>query len=299
MNNKLDSDELGSDKKDEKKRQGGVADYLSAPRRKRKSFVVMAFGKGIPIDLSGAINGFVRSTFKNLAFSLPTNMDELARQVSRNIALMIVDDEFASREELLTLLRKIKEKKAGSAVPVLFLTREPEELVGVYNKILLPFHEVDEYVAFVGATQGQVFSRIKAGVETNNRRRSRRYRVDIPVTYQVLGEGKMHPGRFLDLSVHGALLKSDEGRVFKMRDQIKIHLPVTDLLPPTFGEFLRLSAKVRRLQISGDRVGVSFEFLSENQMLVLTKFVTELVQIQLTKKPASASTLISGKHLPR
>jgi len=171
--------------------------------------------------------------------------------------------------------------------------------VSLYNKILLPYHEVDEYVAYVGATQGQVFARIKAGVENNNRRKSRRYRVDIPVVYQVLGEEKPLSGRLLDISVHGALLRSDEGRVFKMRDQLKIHLPVSDLLPPTYGEFLRLSARVRRLLISGERVGASFEFMSENQLTVLTKFVTELVQLQLTRKPASASTVITGKHLPR
>jgi hypothetical protein len=294
-----DGDESGESKKEDKKRQGGVADYLSAPRRKRKSFIVMAFGKGVPSDLGGAVNSFVRSTFKNLAFSLPTTMEDLARQAARNISLMIVDDEFAPREELLALLRRIKEKKSGSNIPILFLTREVEELVKVYNKVLLPFHEVDEYVAFVGATQGQVFARIKAGVENHNRRRSRRYRVEIPVVFQVLGEEKLHPGRLLDLSVHGGLLKSDEGRVFKIRDQIKIHLPVSDLLPPTFGEFLRLSAKVRRLQISGERVGVSFEFMSESQVTVLTKFVTELVQLQLTRKPASAMTVITGKHLPR
>ena len=292
-------DENGSAKKDDKKRQGGVADYLSAPRKKRKSYIVMAFGKSMPTDLTGPVNGFVRATFKNLAFSLPVTMEELGRQAARNISLLIIDDEFAPREELLGLLKRIKEKKSGSIVPILFLTRDPEGLVSAYNKVLLPYHEVDEYVAYVGATQGQVFSRIKAGVDNNNRRRSRRYRVEIPMTYQVLGDDKVFAGRLLDLSVHGALIKSDEGRVFKLRDQVKVHLPVSDLLLPTFGEFLRLSAKVRRLHISGDRVGISFEFLSESQTTVLTKFVTELVQIQMTRKPASPSTIITGKQLPK
>ena len=282
---------------DDKPRQGGVADYLQAPKRKRKSYVVIATGKGVNVDTASLVMNFVRSQYKQFAVSTPKTLDELARQAGRNIQLIIMDDEFSELGRCLETIKIIKQKKHDVTLPVLFMTRRPEELVAAYNKILLPWQETDEYVAHVASTPSQVLSRVKAGLEASNRRRSRRYKVDIPCRFSVLGQEhfdginivpKLREGRIVDLSVHGCLLKASDGYVFKMRDQIKIHLPVSSVLTPRDGDIIRLSAKIRRVYISGEQIGVSFEHLSEKQLFIITQFVTELVESQLARRAAAS-----------
>src|SRR5690606_37548229 len=130
-------------------------------------------------------------------------------------------------------------------------------------EILLPFHESDDYIDYTRVTATQVLSKISNGLVNNNRRRSRRYQVDIPLKYFSLNHSNEMEGRLVDLSLHGAMLKSEEAKtIFKDLEQIKISLPLGKLDPAQFGDFLRLSAKVRRVRISGDMAGISFEYMS-------------------------------------
>src|SRR5438034_143710 len=78
-----------------KEKSGGkVADYLSAPRKKRKSYVLMAFGRGAQQDLSAGIEHFIRANFKGVAIAAPKSPEELFKNFSRQIVLLIFDDEF-------------------------------------------------------------------------------------------------------------------------------------------------------------------------------------------------------------
>jgi len=158
------------------------------------------------------------------------------------------------------------------------------ELIAKYNDILLPYQEADEYALYRGVPIGTVLARIKAGVENANRRRSRRYRVDIPVSYTVLSDPDPRKGRLLDLSVHGCLLQGGGSKIFNEYEQLKVHIPAQSLIPTTEGDFLTLSAKVRRVFISGEKAGLSFEYMTERQIFNLTNFLLEMVSRQVTRK---------------
>jgi len=287
-----------SEKFDDKPQKGGVADYLQAPKRKRKSYVVMALGKGVNIDTASVLNNFVKSQYKQFAVSNPKTIEELARQAARNLQLIVLDDEFGELNQCLETVKLIKQKKHDAMVPLLVMTRRPEELVLAYNKILLPWQETDEFVAHITSSQSQILARVKSGLEASNRRRSRRYKIDLNCRYSVLGEEKfdgdtlkptMREGRIIDISVHGCLLKSLDGRMFKPRDQVKIHLPVSAVISARDGDIVRLSAKIRRVFISGVQIGVSFEHMSDRQLYAITEFVTSLVALQVARRSIGGS----------
>lgn len=275
----------GQELEDRPKEKGGnVADYLAAPRKKRKSYVLLALGRAAGQDLSGGIEHYLRTNFKGVALSAPKTPEELFKNFSRQIVLLVFDDEFMDLQEGLNMVSELKQKKSSSQIPVLFLTRNPEKLIEAYNKTLAPFHETDDYVNYGRDELNHVLTKVRIGLTTNFRRRSRRYKIDMPLSYYLLTDDKMHAARLVDLSVHGGLLKSDDGQIFRLGDQLKLHMPVTDILPTHPGDYLKISAKVQRVFIDGTQAGVRFEHVSDTQLLTLTKFLTEYVNEQSARK---------------
>lgn len=276
------ADDKGKDGKNSR-----VADYLAAPRKKRKSYVLFALSAQTQQNIAPSLENFLRTSFKNVALSMPKTPDEFVKNFSRQLVLIIFDDEFTGLEKGLSLLSDLKHRKNVGPVPVLFLTRDPSALIAAYNRELAIFQEVDDYVNYPKADLPQIYSKVRHALTNQNRRRSRRYQVSLPLTYYLLQDDKMHPGELLDLSVHGALLRANDKRIFRPGDQLKLHLPVAQFLPLNAGDYLKISAKVRRVYIAGDLAGISFEYVSDQQQLTLTKFLTSMVSDQAIRKTAN------------
>jgi uncharacterized protein (UPF0248 family) len=276
------TEEVAQDQDD--KGTGSITDFLKAPRKKRKNYVILALGDQFDIDLSNSIDGFVKKTFNTLATSMPTTARELARQFGRNISLLVINDEFTDPIEVMELVVGLKRKRHTEVIPVLFMTRNPQRLVEYYHQYLLEYQESDEFIYYPGVSRNQIFSRIRNGIETKNKRRSRRYKIDRTVSFYHLEKDKTIPGRFLDLSVHGALLKAESECLFKIGDQLRVNIPVGTILNGEKGDFLKLAAKVRRVYISGEMAGVSFEYLSESQIYCFTRFLTSTVSKEMERR---------------
>lgn len=260
----------------EEKKQG-VVEYLQAPRKKRKNYVIIAVGAGFDKEITSSLEIYIRKNFSHLAIAMPKNENELKRLYSREIVLLIIDDNFKELEETLDLVGNFKQKKAEAISPVIFLTDRAENLIASYHKKLIVHQEVDNYVPYRNMPLTRIFARVQSALNIKDARRSRRFSINIPVNYLYLAENKIYNGNLVDISLHGGILQSTKDKLFKLQDQFKLHLPSNGILPPTSGDFLRLSAKVRRLFLSGDKVGISWEYLSETQHLLLTKYVTEIV----------------------
>ncbi|NDE15813.1 hypothetical protein EBZ80_12870 [bacterium] len=256
---------------------GGVADYLATPKKKQKSYVIMATGGNVSEQDVSAIAKYIQGLGKQYMLARPKTPEELARQISRQIHLMILDDSFASRERLLKLVRFMKEKKAADGLPVLFLTREASAMTAAYRQELFAHQENDDYLDMKGIGSVELLARVKQSLEFRNRRRSRRFKVSVPVTFQFLGEDLWRKGKLVDVSLHGALLTSSENDLtFNLKSQIRLQVPVSEFFDPSEGEIFRLSGTVRRISITGASAGLSFEHVTERQMTLLTTFVTEL-----------------------
>ncbi len=196
--------------------------------------------------------------------------------MNRQINLVIVDDSFSTIEENIQTIKELKQKKIDEAVPVLFLTEHSSDLVQSYNKNLFLYQEVDSYLSYHGLTGEKLIEGIRFTLEAEAPRRTRRYTIDWPVNL-LDGSGKELKARLLDMSLHGAQLRSEDNHIFHEGEQFKVRIPVGKLLPITFGEFIKFPAKVRRISTAGNKAGVSWEYLNEGQLSALTELLTSYI----------------------
>ncbi len=267
---------------EDKKAGPSISEYLQTPRKKRKNFVIMALGPNFDKDVAHTIQKFVSGRYKGLAISQPKNAKDLKRQFGRNISLLIIDDQFDEIATVMELVESLKVKRRKETIPVLFMTEDPKRLVESYNTKLAGYHEVDDYCNFKKMEANQIVGKVKTGIEQQNRRKARRYHVNIDLTFFHLTHNKSFRGNFVDMSVQGALLKSDDLARFHIGDQLKINLPISRFLGVENGEFMSISARVRRIFIGGNLAGISFEYLSERQQFLLLQYVTSMVRYHLS-----------------
>lgn len=269
------------------KTSGSVTDFLVAPKKKRKNYVVLAFGDNFDSDLAKSVEAHIRSQHPQLAIAIPRNPTELGRLMSKLISLLIIFDEFyENMDKTLDAVAFMKRKKSSDGLPTLFVTHDEGSLIKKYHEQLLPFHETDELVSLRNLHVPVLFMRIRSALRGPSKRRSRRFDFQLPVTYFDLNSGKVLNGTLEEISLHGGLLKSLDGNIFAVGDQVRLNVNVAKVQRPNEGEFLRVSAKVRRLYISGSQAGVSFEFLNERQMLVLTQLLSLNMNRQMAIKRA-------------
>jgi hypothetical protein len=284
----------GEESKVKGKTNQAVVDYLQAPRKKRKSYVVLAAGPSVDQDTVQAIQRFMRTHYQKLSFIVLKSLEDLVKYSTRNIVLAIVDDRLSNRSDTLNTIRKLKEQKTDGPMPTLFLTRESQELINEYQKTLKAWHEVDEYIVLTEAARHTIFTKIKSGLESRSHRRGRRYKVSIPVHFKLLDAGeKVFKGTILDFSIHGALLSVEGGEHhFALKDQILCHIPISQFIKGSTDVF-RVSAKVRRVLISGDKAGISWEYISEAKIATMTSLLTSIVDSSLAKSAASTRARIA------
>jgi hypothetical protein len=279
---------------DDKKNLQGVVDYLQAPRKKRKNFVVVATKNVTDQETTDAIVRFVKANYPKYAVATPQNMDEFLRQFSRNIILTVIDDEFVEREQTLNLIKTMKERKSESPIPTLFLTRDPEALIDAYTKTLYMWHEIDEYAVPALIPRHYLFAKIKNGIDERYRRRGRRFKVNFPAVFTVLDSGGTRfEGRIVDMSVHGGLIEGPKGHVFNPKDQITVHLPLGRFVKDLGADVLRVSARVRRIFISGNTAGLSWEYLTDAKTEALTKMLASIIDATLYKQASQTRARIA------
>lgn len=262
----------------------GVVDYLQAPRKKRKNFIVIASGPTADQDTVQAIARYARQAFPKFAVATPQTPEEFIRQFSRNIVLAVMNDTFIDLNGTLDLVKMMKERKSESAIPVLFLTKDPDTLIKAYSEKLAAWHEVDEYIVPHSIPRQYLFAKVKAGLEEKYRRRSRRYKINFPVIFSILDQGERRfKGTIADLSIHGAQLVAEEDYIFSPKDQIIVHMPYGTFVKNAATDVIRIAAKVKRILISGNRAGISWEHLTDLKIEQISRILTTSVDTSLLR----------------
>ena len=288
-----DTDTKGDGDKPNRNAQG-VVDYLQAPRKKRKNFIVVATGPSGDNETTQAIVRFVKQAYPKYAVATPQTPEDFLRQFSRNIVLAIISDEFVDLDGTLNLVKLMKEQKNESAIPVLFLTKNPVELIKAYSQKLAAWHEVDEYIVPSLAPRQYLFAKIKSGVEDRYRRKSRRFKIDFPVVFSVLNQGERKlKGTIVDMSVHGAQLKVGDDYIFNPHDQLLLHMPYGKYIRDSGTDVIRVAAKVKRIFISGDRAGLAWEYLTELKLVNLSRMLLAIVDTSLGRQANAARARIA------
>lgn len=271
----------------------GVADFLQAPKKQQRNYIVFAAGPNLTAEMKDSIAKYLEGLAKIYTLVQPRSAEDLARQVSRQIHMMIVDDSFAERTKLLKLVRFMKEKRTATGLPVTFLTRDPAGLTADYRSELLVHQESDDFIGLKNIESVELVGRIKQAVETRNRRRSRRFKVNMSVSWQTLGATTWSTCDLVDISLHGAqIVDPGSDVVFRVKDQVRLQIPLTGQVSAAEGEILRLSARVRRVSLGGSRAGLSFEHLTDRQVIALTQLILGLANGQ------TLSHVVDNTYLP-
>lgn len=273
-----------------------VVEHLQAPRRKRKSFVVMAAGPNSDADTVNAIQRFMKSQYSKVSFVVLNSLNDLVKYSNRNIILALIDDELEDRAITMQTIKKIKEKKTDGPMPTLFVTRNGTALVEAYRTELSRWHEVDEYIDLHESPRHALFTKMRGILDNKNQRRGRRFKVAMPVTFQVLDTGeKQYQGTLLDLSIRGAMLSVEDGvHNFSAKDQLLIHLPISKFIKSNTDIF-RIAGKIRRVMISGTKAGITFEYLSDDKMTNLTAVIATIVDVSLAKSANATRAKIARR----
>ncbi len=260
----------------------GIVEYLQAPKKKRRNFILLVLSKNFDKDLATSLEIWLKQTFRNYSVILPKTDKELKRLFSRQLVTVIIDDTFAGDDTLETV-KALKSKKNQQPVGVLFLTRKAQDLVERYNKELLPFQEGDNYIEYENMPLSQIYSLVRTAINQPTMRRSRRFIVDVGVKFYHLGQDSLLEGTLSSMSLHGAVLHNSNGQVFKLGDQVQVHFPVSQILPNFGSDFLKLSAKVKRVFMGGDQAAINWLFISEKKYVELTKIILAMVNKQISR----------------
>ena len=261
-----------------------VSEYLIAPKRKRTLHVVLAFAAGLDEEIDHGIVRYLKKDHQNLKILRPKSLMDLVKSFSKQVSLLIIDDEFDDLISILKAIRSLKKIRSKDAIPVLFLTENTQRLIKAYNFVLSIYQEVDEYIYYRNLDINIILNRINFILSKSSRRRSRRYPVTIYLNFFHLQKDATFKGELIDLSFHGGLIKTDDSLVFQVYDQVKIYLPSLGLLEPKFGDFMRLSARIKRVLICGNIAGFAFEYLSDKQEELLISFLIKIINKQISRE---------------
>lgn len=269
------------DQKEQNQEQAQASDYLSKPEKKEKEYIVVAVNKHFDHSTITQVEDFIRKGYSHYTIIKPKAAKDIVKLINRKIILLILDDEFIPDGKVVKTVKKLKTKKGDTALPVLFLTKSPEQLIENYNEDLLLYQEIDTYADYTKLGDPQMRQVIKGILQGTNRRKSRRHPIQQAMFYTILERpNKLIPGEIQDMSLHGATIYS-ESSIFKKDNQLVITIQLNRQSSIEHGEFLKVSAKVRYVYMSGSKAAISWEHVTERQMYALTEFLTEKVRLQM------------------
>ena len=268
----------------EEEKKTGIADYLQAPKKKRKSYIVLALSKKIEPELYNGITQHLKKNFSSFAIMRVKNETELVRLLNRQIGLLCIDDEFMGLEENLKFIKELRIKKNDERLPVLFFTEQEKRLITDYAKHLALYQEIDNYLTYRHLSLQQILNRISFFLtQINKSRQSRRFSIDLPMHYFLLKSKEALPGTLLNISLHGGALRSQQSHLFHLHEQLVLRIPLSQFLKIEGSDFLRLSAKIRHVFMAGDPAGFSFEHVNETQFMNLSEFIINFMNRKILK----------------
>ena len=261
-----------------------IEDYLTGPRKKKKDHVILAANSSKSSSLSANTMDFCNKFYPQHVFNHVTTTEELSKKFNKNISLLIVEDTFDDIKIIMTLVKALKKRRSDKAIPVLFITEHRHELVENYHKYLYLFHELDDYLVYNSKSVNEYYTKIKSGIDNKFRRKSKRYKVNLNASFYDLNSDESRSSLLKELSIHGAILQAPKNFIFKLGDQLKVKIPIGGDCDHKFGDFIKLTAKVRRVLIAGNEAAISFEYVTDTQYDQLNKLLSNSIFPVLKRK---------------
>ena len=249
-----------------------------------KKYIIFAFSQKVDPELAETLRIFVNKQYPNYTLVKPRTDQELLRYYNKEISIMLIDDMFVSIEKNITLIQAIKKKQMNTAIPILFITKKVNELVTEYNKKLLLYQETDSYIEQSKSSAQDISNEITKILEPNKnfhkeRRKSRRYKINLDAEFSSISHAhKSFKCRLTEISLHGAIIQCEADHIFKVGEQLVIRIRHNSSQHLEKTEFIRVSAKILRLFIEGDKAAITWKHVNEKQYISLTDLILSIVE---------------------
>jgi len=194
--------------------------------------------------------------------------------ILKNIEIVIIDSSLFNNTSIS--IDYALECKKRKKCPILFVAKDPQKLIQEYREKLFMYEESDNY--FSEPLDIDEFTKKLQQVGSSAGRSAKRFAINIPLKLYRLNNNTQYSVTLTDLSLVGFGLILNHEDIFSQHEQIQIKIPLSifKIFHAQYGEFLPLSAKLRRLSINGDNLGFSIEHITPMQIEVLCEILSVL-----------------------
>jgi hypothetical protein len=209
----------------------------------------------------------------------------------KNIELIVIDHSFF-QDDVLAIEYGLEIKKRKKC-PLFFTTRNENNLIREYRDRMSLYEEMDDYL--VTPLDAVELSRKLRRAGALESRAAKRFSLNEDVNLLRVNDDSNARVRLVDLSLVGFGIELTVEPLMTRLEQIRIQVPLPSfgIFHPQYGEFLKLSGRVRRVSIDGRRVGCSFEHLTPMQSDCLTRLLEQVARkarlTRIAAKPKEAS----------
>ena len=262
---------------DQESREERINQLLKPEKKKVDEAILLATGSKFKTSLLKEIISEIKKKYKDKSVYHVKDPKEFAKFLGYSIQSLIIEDSFGGLSVNLSLVNALKKK---GPLPVLFLTSDEEILIQKYSKIFEKVELKDNYLELETLRVAQVvdylLSVIPMSFTSKERRRSKRFFVDIPIFYQDFSQESLIKANLVEMSLHGGVLKSESRLVLKRQVQIVITIPTSFYNLDEAEDFFRVSSKVKRVMLSGKEAAFEWEHLNSEQTAKLTKLIASI-----------------------
>ena len=215
------------------------------------------------------------SAIKDFTVIRIEDLDEaLKALLVKNVELVVMDSSFLHSDMLsVEFALECKKKKK---VPILFVPLEPSNLIREYRDKLYGYQEFDDYLN-VPLDESDLVKKLKK-LGYAKSRAAKRYEVNVPIIMYRLNNDRQYSVFLNDLSLVGFGVKIESHDIFKISEQVQIKIPIYryGIFDRNYGDFLKISGRLRRVSIDAKTLGFSNEFLSSTQSELLMNLIEKL-----------------------
>lgn len=241
-------------------------------------------------NTKSALDADVRTIERAINMALPDHVllrmedpdEALKLIIIKNVELIIMDTSFLTEEKMC--VEYALEAKKRKKCPVFFIARDEQKLIAEYRKQMYLYEELDDYL--LSPLDALEMARRLKRLETTKSRAAKRFAADAQVRCFRLDSDTPHHGSLRDLSLVGFSLSLDDNEVFRRNEQVQIRINLAgfNMFHGYYGDYLRLSGKVRRVSIDGKKIGCSIEHITPMQLECLTQILEKLARRQRRAK---------------
>lgn len=268
--------------------------FLDTPNQKRKKYILFLYKENQENqEKIRTLEKTIQKSLKNIILARFEDPNEgLRALIVKNIEMLILDSSLFEDDSIA--IDYVVECKKRKKCPVFFIAKDSVKIVEEYRKKLYMYEEFDNY--FPEPVDTTDLSKKLQQALVAKGRTAKRFLMSVPVSFYRLNDNRKYTVNLIDLSLVGFGVEHNFKDLFVKNEQVQIKIPLEKfkLFHAQYGEFLPLSGRLRRVDITGNVLGFSIEFITPMQMETLCHVLSVIHFVEKApKRPGEATDTLS------